>query len=439
MLSTLSLKSAKPHLRPYKLSDRQGLYLLVQPTGSKLWRYKFRIRGVEGKQSLGAFPDVSLAEARERHTESRKLVAQGINPVTARRQEEQSLKQADLERTKGIFSAVVTEWRAVTEASLRKITIKQRTREITNDLLPKLKNRSVKEITRLELTATLKDVEARAPEVARNLRGYLFGIFEHAIDSGLIDQNPAPPLRVLRRRRQTNHVALPDHRIGAFLEALETRAALTEQTWIAMLLLLLTACRKAEVIEARWAEFDLDRAQWAIPGERMKGSAPHWVPLSRQAMDLLKRLREISEPNRVHLFPNLRDPQKPMANRSLNAVIERLGFAKQATPHGMRATFSTHFNSINENPDVIELCLAHAPKDPVRAAYNRHRYRSERRVMLQQWADYLDCCRRGTQTLAQHAHFPEWGTPYRGSAFVIDAAVPAAAAASFFAVDACEL
>ncbi len=395
MLTTTQIKSAKAQDRAYKLADSGGLYLLVQPNGSKLWRYKFRRGGIEGKQSFGAFPEIGLAEARGLHGDSRKLVAQGINPVQAKQELRVVQAQEQLERERGAFAAVMADWNTATAAGLRPSTVKQRQREIDNDLMPKLKNRPMDGITRLELTALLKEVEKRAPEVARNLRNHLWGMFEYAIDSGLMDNNPVPPLRVMKKRNQSNHPALAGEQIGDFLRALDAATRINEETRIAMLLVLLTACRKAEVIEARWDELDLEAARWEIPAARMKAKRPHWIPLSGQAVELLTRLRKIVPAGREHLFPNRLDPRRPMANRSLNALMERLGFGGEGTPHGMRAAFSTHFNSLGASVDVIEHCLAHVPANAVRAAYNRHAYQDERRALLQAWADHLDCAREG--------------------------------------------
>jgi integrase len=395
VLTTLQIKAAKPADRAYKLADTGGLFILVQPNGSKLWRYKFRLNGIEGLQALGVFPEVTLADARHAHAEARRLVAKGIHPVQARRDERESRAQAELHRVKGSFGAVCTDWNTSTSASLRPATVLQRNREIEKDLIPRFKDRSISQINRLELTATLKEVEARAPEVARNLRNYLWGIFEYAIDSGLIGDNPVPPVRVLRKRNQENHPALSPELLGEFLRKLDAIDTIHEQTRIAMLLVVLTACRKAEVTGGRWSEIDLDAAEWEIPRERMKAGRAHWVPLSRQAVKLLQELRALDLESSVYLFPNRRDPARPMADRSLNALVERLGFSGDGTPHGMRATFSTHFNASGANIDVIEHCLAHVPGNRVRAAYNRHAYQAERREMLQAWADRVDQLRAG--------------------------------------------
>jgi integrase len=183
---------------------------------------------------------------------------------------------------------------------------------------------------------------------------------------------------------------LDPSRLGAFLRELGATDSLSQHTRIAMRLVVLSACRKNEVVCARWSEFDLDAAEWEIPAERMKARRAHWVPLSHQAVHWLRELRAIVPAESDLLFPNRVDPSRPMADRSLNAVMERLGLSGQGTPHGMRAAFSTYFNAQGASIDVIEHCLAHVPANRVRAAYNRHQYQAERRAMLQAWADYLD-------------------------------------------------
>ncbi len=390
MLTSLKIKIAKPADRAYKIADGGGLFLLVQPSGSKLWRYKFRLQGVEGLQALGAFPEVGLAEARAAHAASRQLVANGINPVHARRAERASKALVAMRHENGTFETVYADWSAATSVGLRAGTVEQRRREIEKDLLPAFRGRLVASITRLELTTVLKAVEARAPEVARNLRNHMWRIFEYAIDTGLMEDNPAPPVRVLRKRNQQNHPALDSTRLRDFLRQLDATDSINIETRIAMRLVVLTACRKNEVVGARWSEFDLAAAAWEIPAERMKARRAHWVPLSRQAVAALRTLREIVPEESALLFPNRVDPTRPMADRSLNAVMERLGYSGSGTPHGMRAAFSTHFNSAGASVDVIEHCLAHVPANRVRAAHNRHQYQEERRAMLQAWADFLD-------------------------------------------------
>ncbi|WP_313928422.1 integrase arm-type DNA-binding domain-containing protein [Pseudoxanthomonas sp.] len=398
MLTAVKINSAKPAAKAYKLTDSGGLYLLVQPKGAKLWRYKFRIGGVEGLDALGSYPEVALAQARQLHAESRRLVAQGINPVLARKDRKQAIIQANLVREKGSFATVAADWSEATAKGLRPKTIKQRERELKNDLLPKLKNRPIQEINRVEITTLLKAVEKRAPEVARNLRNYLWGIFEYAIDSGLINANPVPSVRLMKKRQQINHANLPPDRIGDLLRKLDGRTRLNESTRTAMLLMMLTASRKSEVIGGEWREIDLEAGSWEIPAERMKSNRDHWIPLSDQAIGLLRDLREQTPADQELLFPNRRDPRRPMAGRTLNALMERLGYSGEGTPHGMRAAFSTHFNEEHAGGDetskvgkeAVEYCLSHIPMGMTRAAYNRYTYKKERRVILQDWANHID-------------------------------------------------
>ena len=401
MLTAVKINSAKPAAKAYKLTDSGGLYLLVQPKGAKLWRYKFRIGGVEGLDALGSYPEVALAQARQLHAESRRLVAQGINPVLARKDRKQAIIQANLVREKGSFATVAADWSEATAKGLRPKTIKQRERELKNDLLPKLKNRPIQEINRVEITTLLKAVEKRAPEVARNLRNYLWGIFEYAIDSGLINANPVPSVRLMKKRQQINHANLPPDRIGDLLRKLDGRTRLNESTRTAMLLMMLTASRKSEVISGEWREIDLEAGSWEIPVERMKSNRDHWIPLSDQAIGLLRDLREQTPADQELLFPNRRDPRRPMAGRTLNALMERLGYSGEGTPHGMRAAFSTHFNEEHAGGDetskvgkeAVEYCLSHIPMGMTRAAYNRYTYKKERRVILQDWANHIDLLR----------------------------------------------
>ncbi|MDM0113511.1 tyrosine-type recombinase/integrase [Variovorax sp. J22R133] len=389
MLTETQIKNAKAQGKAIKLPDSGGLFLLVQPGGAKLWRYRFWLHEKEGLLALGRYPDISLKRARELHQEARTLVADGINPVHHRQHAKAQQKQAQERALVGTFGAVTAAWRLKTEAKLRPATVRQRERELNNDLLPKLKGRPIESISRLELSSLLTTVEKRAPETARNLRTHLDAIFEHAIDTGLVSANPTPPRRLLQARNQVHHLSLPAERMGNFLRALDD-SRVQPATRTAMLLVLLTASRKDEVISARWDEIDLNAKAWTIPASRMKAKREHWVPLSRQAVALLRNLRKQVPAEREHLFPNRVDPRRPMANRSLNAVLDRLGYGGESTPHGMRAAFSTHFNKEGANADVIEHCLAHVPANRVRAAYNRHAYQDERRKMLQAWANHLD-------------------------------------------------
>lgn len=388
-LSAKQVEAAKPKERPYKLADGGGLHLLVQPSGAKLWRYKFRVHGIEGQHAIGVFPSVSLSNARERHNQARALIAAGQNPNHIRKQAKLEAVQAQQRSTLGTFSAAVESWRGLSDSDLRPASVRQRAREVSKDLLPTLRDRQVDSITRLELSALLEKVKKRAPETARNLRTHLSAIFEHAISKGLMIANPTPPSSLMGKRKQVSHPSMPAERIGEFLRALDA-SSIAPGTRVAMLLVLLCASRKEEIIGARWEELDLDKAEWLIPAARMKGKREHVIPLPHQAVALLIDLRAIVQTEREFLFPNRRAPNRPMANRSLNAVLERLGFNDNATVHGFRSVFSTRYNELGVNPDVIERCLAHVHGNSVRAAYNRAQYLDQRRKLLQEWADWLD-------------------------------------------------
>lgn len=404
LLSAKAVETAKPHPKgegdskgkPYKLFDGGGLYLEVQPSGVKHWRYKFRLAGVENRYAIGTYPTISLARAREEHAAARKLVAAGVNPTHARQHERIEATKEQQAGALGAFQTVVETWRANTDPELRPASVRQRARELNKYLLPKLGDRNVKTITRIELTTLLRDVEKHAPETAKNLRGHLDAVFEFAIDSGLIDSNPTPPRRILKKRNSTSHPALPSGRMGEFLRAVDA-SLLQPQTRVAMLLTVMTAARKNEITSARWSEFDLDAGLLVVPAERMKKKRDHVVPLSTQAIALLRDLREIASPDREHLFPNRDDASRPISHRTLNAVLERLGFNDEASVHGFRSAFSTRFNELQANPDVIELCLAHT-KAGIRGVYNRALLLNERKKMLQDWADWLDQ-QRGSPTL----------------------------------------
>lgn len=400
-LSAAAVQNAKPKERPYKLADGGGLFLQVQPSGAKLWRYKFRLHGKEGLLAIGVYPEVTLKQAREAHNEARAQVAAGINPVADRKAKRADEARQALQADKGLLGSVLAEWKTVREKELSPASIRQQARELAKYVEPKFANERIDRITRLELTELVKSISKTAPEVARNIRTYLASIFEHAIDCGLIDANPVPPPRIIGKRgAQQHHPMLPADSLPGFLVALD-KSQITLGTRAAMQLVLLTACRKNEVVAARWSEFDLDTAEWVIPGSRMKTRREHVVPLSTQAVALLKELHQFRTSSEF-LFPHRSRRGEPMADRTLNAVFERLGYGELGTPHGFRALFSTYWNAREANPDVIEKCLAHSHKDKVRSAYNRNQYLAERRTLLQEWANFIDeQCSKGQQTFAE--------------------------------------
>lgn len=419
LLSDAKVRSAKPQASAYKLTDGGGMFLLVQPNGSKLWRYKFRLNSVEGVDSFGAWPEVTLAEAREAHRSSRDLVAKGTHPVKHRQAERERAERERRLAEAGEFQAAFEAWLDSIQHDVTAGTAAQRRREITAYLLPVFKGRLLPTIKRAEISAVLKTAAEKkahkgrggsgfrgGPEVARNLRTYLWLIYEWAGDAGLVDSNPVPPPRVVAKPDAENHKAMPVDRLGEFLAALHDSPRVQPETRAAMMLTIYGVTRKVECISARPENFNLedatslddtDRASWELPKEVMKGKKKarrdHWVPLPRQALAMLRELREW-DTGAPFLFPNRRDPERHMAKGTLNAALRRLGYDGDATIHGFRAVFSTRYNAKAArkecSEDAVERCLAHKPKDKTRAAYNRFDYAEQRRGMLQDWADWLD-------------------------------------------------
>jgi len=385
-LSDAACKNAKPRERSYTLADGGGLHLLVKFNGARLWQYRATVQGKPILMSLGQYPDVGLSEARRKHQDARKLVALGTHPTEDRKRREAELKIAKLKRQVGSFQAVCTAWRARTDGSLRPASIAQREREIKKHLMPKLGDRTMADVTRFELAELLRDISTRTPEVAHNLRTYLSAIWEQAADHGLVAANIVP-LKLTGRGPKLNHAALKIERLGDFLHALAADPA-DLQGKIAIRLIILNAARKSEVIGGQWAEIDFDSAEWRVPPERMKSGKQHVVPLSRQSVALLHELRALSDED--VMFPNRRDSKRPMAGRSINNVMDRMGFTEEAKPHGFRALFSTYWHEALAPSDVIELCLAHSIGSTVSRAYNRALLLDERRELLQRWADLID-------------------------------------------------
>jgi len=397
-LNPAKVNAATTKDKPRKLADGGGLFLLVLPKGRegkprRLWRYKYRIGGKEGLYAVGALPEIGLADARQIHRAARWLVERGTHPAHYV-QEEQARHDEEAFRAKSnTFIAICDAWLARDEGKLAPGSMAQRRRELKNDVLPVLGKKLLGDIRKNELADLLKSIEARAPEVARNVRQYLSGIFDYAESAGLVSGSPVPSAKILKPRNQKSHVALSAEGVGAFLRAVDTSGA-NPQTRIAVRLLMLTAVRKVELLGAKWTEFDLDKGEWTIPAERMKMRAPHWVPLTPQVVKLLKELRMHSHGDL--LFPNVRNPRRPMSGNSINALLGRLGYLEQTKPHGLRALFSTYANSAGWNPDVIEKCLAHAHKDAIRAKYNRNEYRNEQRDIMAKWAAQVDRWYSGT-------------------------------------------
>lgn len=390
MLTDKQVRALKPREKPYKVADGEGLYLYVTPAGGKHWRLKYRFRGKEQLLTLGSYPDVSLSNAREKKGAAREQVADGTNPA--------AVKAAGKATHAVTFHAVAAEW-------MGKQTWATKTREKAEwtfrDLIyPDLGDKPIGEIDAPMILDCLRKIEARGKhETAHRTRQRISQVFEYAIAAGRTRVNPTPRGRSLAPIQVNNRAAITEPRqVGGLLRALADYAG-EATTATALRLAPLVFVRPGELRNARWDEFSLDEsddqgALWRIPKERMKMSREHLVPLSRQAVALLRDLHALTGNGKL-VFPGLRSRDRPISDNTLNAALRRLGYSsEEMTAHGFRAMASTLLNEQGFPPDVIELQLAHQEKNKVRAAYNRAQRLEERRKMMQQWADYLDQLKR---------------------------------------------
>ncbi len=392
-LTDTAIKKAKPGDKPIKLSDSKGMYLLVNPAGSKLWRWKYRVLGKEKVMSLGAYPDVSLAQARDGMEKARKVLAAGNDPMAIRKAD----KVASRTAAENSFEAVARMWWAHWKPARSEQHAGQVMRRFEANVFPYIGPRPVAEVQAPELVAMLKAIEARGVnDLAKRALQTSGQVFRYAIAHGLAKRNPATDIKpsdVLASRQKKNLARIDGKELPALLRHIDAYqgAAITR---LAMKLMAMTFVRTTELIGARWAEFDLDTARWDIPAERMKMKTPHIVPLSTQAVNLLKTLQLVSGHSPM-LFPGERDHEKSMSNNTILKALERMGYKGRMTGHGFRGVASTQLHEMGYDHAHIELQLAHQERDDVSAAYNHATYLKQRATMMQDWSDYLDNCTTG--------------------------------------------
>lgn len=391
-LTDTAIRQAKPKEKSYKLSDSQGLYLEVMPGSSKLWRLKYRIAGKEKRYAIGAYPAVSLAEAREKRDAARKLIAVGVDPVQVRKEDQ---RQAALS-AENTFEALAQEWLAYNSPRWAKTTAYKAALYLKNDLIAGIGRRPIQEIKRPELVELLRKIVGRETfDVAKKCRQWLNQIFRYGLAKGLLDYNPATDLDVVAAAapKVKHHPFIPLPELPVLLNLLETSKG-NVLTKYAVRLLTLTAVRPGELRTAPWSEFDLEGALWTIPAERMKMRRPHLVPLPRQAVTLLRELKGIT--GKLDLvFAGRNDPKRPMSENTINKCLADLGYKGRQTGHGFRHLLSTELNGRGYNKDWIERQLAHGDSDEIRATYNHATYLEQRREMMQWWADHLELLETG--------------------------------------------
>lgn len=398
LLTNLQVKSSKSKDKQYTLSDGKGLYLLVLPTGGKYWHFRSKVGGRERRISFGTYPEVSLADAREKRDEARKLIASGVSPSDLRKAQ----KAARAELQANSFEVVALEWFQKFSPIWSKSNTEKVKARLEKDLFPWIGDRPISELRAPELLAALRRIEQRgAVDTAHRVKQNCGQIFRYAIATGRAERDISADLKDALAKTKKKHLgAITDPKdVGPLLRAIDDfRGSFVVRS--ALRLAPLVFVRPGELRHAEWSEFDLDKAEWSIPAQRMKMKEPHLVPLSSQAIEILKELYPLTGSSR-YIFPSIRTNLRPMSENTVNAALRRLGYTSDdMTGHGFRAMARTILDEVLKfRPDFIEHQLAHAVRDPNGRAYNRTAHLQERKRMMQTWADYLDNLKSGVKVL----------------------------------------
>jgi integrase len=384
-LSDAAVRNAKPKAKAYKVADGDGLFLLITPSGSKYWRLKYFFAGKEKLLALGVYPDVSLTDARERRMQARKVLAAGNDPAEVKKEAKRLL----LQKHENTFEVIAREWHQNRLAKWTPEHAKKIQKRLETHVFGRIGSRPIADITTAELLSVMRKIEEHGGEIAHRLLQICGQVFSYAVITQRATINPAVSLRgALKPVVKNNHAYIKPNELSEYLKKLEAYDGAL-QTKLAMKFLLLTFVRTGELRGAAWAEIDLDKGEWRIPAERMKMRDPHIVPLSRQAIAILKELQPVTGQWK-YVFPNQHKPAGHMSENTILYALYRMGYHSRATGHGFRSTASTVLNEHGFPSDVIERQLAHGERNQVRAAYNHAQYLSERRKMMQWWADYLE-------------------------------------------------
>jgi integrase len=396
-ITDTEIKRAKPEQKPYSMSDSGGLHLVISPAGGKLWRWKYRFEGKEKLMALGKYPQVPLAMARERHSEGRRLLATGVDPMAQRK----AVKTAERVASENSFASVAAQWFEHWQDGKSPRHVDSVKRRMAADILPCLGARPIAEIEAPEIVALAKAIEKRgARDIAKRALETAGQVFRYAIAHGLAERNPATAIRprdILKATRKVNYARIDAKELPKLLKQIEIYQG-RQLTRLAMKLMALTFVRTSELIGARWAEFDLDSGRWNIPAERMKMRTPHIVPLVQQSLEVLEMLRQLTGSNDL-VFPGDRNLSKPMSNNTILKALERMGYKGAMTGHGFRGLASTILHEQGYQHEHIELQLAHAPRNAVSAAYNHALHLEARAKMMRDWANFLELTQRSVKVL----------------------------------------
>lgn len=393
-LTDTAIKKAQATDKLQKLSDGAGLQLHIAPTGSKLWRWAYRFDGKQKTMALGAYPAISLAQARELREAARKVLATKIDPMAQKKSD----KQAKDSSNANTFEAVAREWWEHWRAGRTSTShVDQTMRRLVADVFPMIGSRPVADIEAPEMVMMAKAIEARgATDLAKRSLQTCSQIFRFAIAHGKARRNPVTdvkPSEILKVRKAVNYARIDATELPLLLRKIEAYQG-TPTTRLAVKLIALTFVRTGELIGARWSEFDLEAGRWDIPAARMKMKSPHVVPLCPQALEVLRTLHTVTG-GRELLFPGERDHSKPMSNNTILGALARMGYKHQMTGHGFRGIASTVLHEHEFDHAHIELQLAHIERNEVSAAYNHALYLPQRAKMMAWWGEYLEGLTRG--------------------------------------------
>lgn len=395
-LTDTAIKKAKPREKPVKLTDERGLYLLLNPNGSRWWRFDYRFAGKRKTLSMGVYPDVSLKDARDKRDEARKLLAQDVDPGEHRK----AAQTARIESLANSFEAIAREWFAKHKHSWAESHADKIIYRLEKDVFPWMGSHPIAEIKAPELLAVLRRTESRgALDTVKRIKQNCGQVFRYAIATGRAERDPSQDLRgAIPPAKQNHFAAITDPvKVGELLRAIDGfRGTLVVQC--ALRLAPLFFVRPGELRRAKWADFDLDKAEWRYFVTKTK--TEHSVPLAPQAVAILRELHALTSHGQF-VFPG-RDPKKPMSEAAVNAALRRMGYdtKTEITGHGFRAMARTILaEELHQKPEVIEHQLAHKVPDALGNAYNRTKFMKERREMMQLWADYLDKLKAGATVL----------------------------------------
>jgi len=384
-LTARQVSTARPMEKAYKLADGGGLYLLVNPNGSRYWRMKYRYAGKEKLLSIGVYPDITLAEAREKRVEAKRMLAAGNDPSEAK----QAAKEERAREVNNSFELLALEWHEHKKPNWSSGYANDILEYLRKDIFPYIGKRAITDIKPMDMLSVLRKMEERGVlDKLKKTRQACRQIFTYAVITGRAEFNPVADLAgALKTPKQQHFPHLQASELGQFIEAVKNYSG-SKVTQNATLILMYTGVRTIELRAAEWQEFDFKNNLWQIPKERMKMRRPHLVPLSNHVKAMLLEVQGITGRGK-YVFPGRNDAGKPMSEASINQVIKRVGYGGRVTGHGFRHTMSTILHEQGFNTAWIEAQLAHADKNTIRGTYNHAQYLGGRREMMQWYAEFL--------------------------------------------------